>query len=72
MMPSKSKIKGNNFELKISQLLTRIYNESFTRTPNSGAMTGGKNNDNNYSSDQVLFFRSDIMPPSNKWKNFSC
>lgn len=71
-MPSKSKIKGNNFELKISKLLTRIYNESFTRTPNSGAMTGGKNNNNNYSSDQVLFFRSDIMPPNNKWKNFSC
>ena len=71
-MPSKSKTKGNNFELKVSKFFSKLYNESFTRTPTSGALVGGKNSKKNFSKEQVLFFRSDVIPPDNKWKFFCC
>ena len=40
-MPSKSKIKGSSFEREIAKELSDLYNESFVRTPSSGAYVGG-------------------------------
>jgi hypothetical protein len=43
-MPSKSKAKGNAWELEVAKFLSDTYNESFLRVPSSGAFVGGKNN----------------------------
>ena len=43
-MPSKSKAKGNAWELEVAKFLSVTYNESFLRIPSSGAFVGGKNN----------------------------
>lgn len=38
-----SKNKGSAFEREIAHLLTEIFKKDFSRTPGSGAFTGGKN-----------------------------
>ena len=42
-MSSKSKNKGKSFEREIANFLSETYSDSFTRVPDSGAFTGGKN-----------------------------
>ncbi|SVA75152.1 uncharacterized protein METZ01_LOCUS128006 [marine metagenome] len=71
-MPSKSKIKGSSFEREIAKELSDLYNESFIRTPASGAYVGGSNvvRKNFLSEGQVQSFRGDIIPPDD-WKYFN-
>lgn len=63
-MPSPGKVKGNGWEREVSLYLTDLYNESFCRTPSSGAYTGGKNSHrkDTLSESQVRAFKSDIIP----------
>lgn len=71
-MPSKSKIKGNAWELEVSKFLTEIYNESFLRVPSSGAFVGGKNAHRKTGLDQgqLSSKKGDIHPPMS-WKHFN-
>ena len=41
-MTSKSKSKGKSWERDVCVFLSKLYNDSFIRVPNSGAYTGGK------------------------------
>lgn len=63
-MPSKSKTKGNLWELEVSKYLTNLYGESFTRAPSSGARIGGSNsiNKEKLSESQIRAFKGDIIP----------
>lgn len=72
-MASKSKSKGNNFEREVSTYLSELYQGSFTRVPNSGAFTGGKNSHrrDTLSEGQVRTYKGDVIPPDN-WKKFNC
>lgn len=72
-MGSKSKNKGKGFEREIAKYLSELYNESFTKTPHSGAFTGGKNaiRKNTLSEGQVRSYKGDIIPPDD-WKYFNC
>lgn len=65
MSKNKSKTKGNKFELDIANYLTKNFNESFTRVPNSGAFIGGKNQErkHNLSANQIQLFKGDIIAP---------
>ena len=71
-MPSKSKIKGSSFEREVAKELSDLYNESFVRTPSSGAYVGGSNvvRKSFLSEGQVQSFRGDIIPPDD-WKYFN-
>jgi Holliday junction resolvase len=71
-MPSKSKTKGSSFEREIANELSDLYNESFVRTPSSGAYVGGSNvaRKEYLSEGQVQSFRGDIIPPDD-WKYFN-
>ena len=71
-MPSKSKTKGSSFERETANKLSTLYNESFIRTPSSGAYVGGSNViRKEYLSDgQIQSFRGDIIPPDD-WKYFN-
>lgn len=71
-MPSKSKTKGNSWELEVSKFLTETYNESFLRVQSSGAFVGGKNNfrKNLIDQSQLQSKKGDIHPPLN-WKYLS-
>ena len=71
-MPSKSKTKGSSFERETANKLSTLYNESFIRTPSSGAYVGGSNViRKEYLSDgQIQSFRGDIIPPD-EWKYFN-
>lgn len=72
-MPSKSKSKGNAWELEISKFLTEMYGQQFLRVPSSGAFVGGKNVHRKITMDQGQIHgkKGDIQPPSN-WKYFNC
>lgn len=72
-MPSKSKTKGKGFEREVANFLSELYNDSFTRVPDSGAFTGGKNahRREKLTEGQVRAHKGDIIPPDN-WKNFNC
>jgi Holliday junction resolvase len=71
-MPSKSKTKGSSFEREVAKELSKLYNESFIRTPSSGAYVGGTNvvRKEYLSEGQVQSFRGDIIPPDD-WKYFN-
>lgn len=74
-MPSKSKAKGNAWELEVSKFLTETYEETFIRIPSSGAFVGGKNNfrKETLGSAQVQSKKGDIHPPESwKYWNLEC
>lgn len=72
-MPSKSKSKGNAWEREICKFLSDLYGSNFTRVPNSGAYTGGKNftRKNSLTENQIKMFKGDIIPPDD-WNHFNC
>lgn len=71
-MPSKSKSKGNAWELEVSKFLTETYGETFLRIPSSGAFVGGKNTHRKATLDagQLSSKKGDIHPPGG-WKHFN-
>lgn len=71
-MPSKSKAKGNAWELEVAKFLTDTYNESFLRVPSSGAFVGGKNTHRKATIDkaQLQSKKGDIHPPMG-WNHFN-
>lgn len=71
-MPSKSKTKGNSWELDVAKFLTETYGATFLRVPSSGAFVGGKNNHRKSSLDQAQLQskKGDIHPPQD-WKHFN-
>lgn len=72
-MPSKSKSKGKTFERDVANFLSDLYQDSFTRVPDSGAFTGGKNahRRDTLTEGQVRAHKGDIIPPDD-WKHFNC
>ena len=72
-MPSKSKAKGNSWELDVAKFLTETYGETFLRVPSSGAFVGGKNSHRKSALDQsqLQSKKGDIHPPQT-WKHFNC
>jgi len=74
-MPSKSKSKGNAWELEVAKFLTEIYTETFLRIPSSGAFVGGKNNfrKETLGEAQLQSKKGDIHPPASwKYWNLEC
>lgn len=71
-MPSKSKAKGNAWELEVAKFLTETYGETFIRIPSSGAFVGGKNafRKDTLGSAQVQSKKGDIHPPES-WKHWN-
>ena len=71
-MPSKSKNKGKGFEREVCNFFKDLYNDSFTRVPDSGAFTGGKNafRRDTLTEGQVRAHKGDIIPPDD-WKYFN-
>jgi len=71
-MPSKSKSKGNAWELEVSKFLTETYGESFIRIPSSGAFVGGKNvvRKSTLGNAQIQSKKGDIHPPE-QWKHWN-
>jgi hypothetical protein len=71
-MPSKSKAKGNAWELEVAKFLSDTYNESFLRIPSSGAFVGGKNSfrKSQIDSAQLQGKKGDIHPPE-AWKHWN-
>ena len=63
-MSNKSKIKGKSWERDVANFLTKHYNESFLRVPNSGAFVGGYNiyRTQTMTEQQVRSFKGDIIP----------
>lgn len=71
-MPSKSKAKGNSWELDVAKFLTELYGSTFLRVPSSGAFVGGKNTHRKATLDQgqLQSKKGDIHPPHD-WKFFN-
>lgn len=71
-MPSKSKAKGNAWELEVAKFLSDTYNESFLRVSSSGAFVGGKNSFRKATIDkaQLQSKKGDIHPPMG-WDHFN-
>lgn len=71
-MPSKSKNKGKSFEREVANFLSKTYSDSFTRVPDSGAFTGGKNAFRReiLSEGQVRAHKGDVIPPDD-WRFFN-
>lgn len=71
-MPSKSKSKGNAWELEVSKFLTETYGETFIRIPSSGAFVGGKNaiRKTTLGGAQIQSKKGDIHPPES-WKHWN-
>jgi hypothetical protein len=71
-MPSPSKIKGSGWEKEVADFMCKLYNESFLRTPSSGAYVGGKNAHRKefLHEGQIRAFKGDIIPPL-EWKYFN-
>jgi hypothetical protein len=71
-MPSKSKAKGNSWELEVSKFLTETYGETFIRIPSSGAFVGGKNafRKTTLGDAQIQSKKGDIHPPES-WKHWN-
>ena len=71
-MPSKSKAKGNSWELDVAKFLSDTYGSTFLRVPSSGAFVGGKNTHRKSSLDagQLASKKGDIHPPMG-WKHFN-
>lgn len=72
-MPSRSKAKGNSWELDVAKFLTETYDSTFLRVPSSGAFVGGKNAGRKTTLDQsqLQSKKGDIHPPQD-WKFFNC
>ena len=72
-MPSKSKSKGNAWELEVSKFMTEKYNATFLRVPSSGAFVGGKNSfrKSTLEQGQLQSKKGDIQPPDS-WTHFNC
>jgi len=72
-MSSMSKNKGKTFERECANFLSDLYNDSFTRVPDSGAFTGGKNSfrRQTLTEGQIRAHKGDIIPPDD-WKHFNC
>ena len=74
-MPAKSKQKGKSFEREVAHFLSDLYHDSFTRVPDSGAYTGGKNSfrKDHLTEGQIRAHKGDIIPPD-EWKylNIEC
>jgi hypothetical protein len=64
-MSSKSKTKGNSAERELCRFFAETFDGSFTRVPNSGAITGGKNAFRRQvlSDTQNRIYRGDIIAP---------
>lgn len=64
-MGSPQKDKGKRFEREVAKLLTDTFNKPFMRVQNSGAFTGGKNQQRtkSMSATQIKGQRGDIIPP---------
>jgi hypothetical protein len=60
---NRNKEKGKAFERKIANHLTDIFGVKFTRTPNSGAHTGGMNAGRDFTENQKLLLDGDIIVP---------
>lgn len=62
---SGSKLKGNIGERELCKKLGEAFGGSFTRVPNSGAITGGTNafRRQSLSEGQIRAFKGDIIPP---------
>lgn len=71
-MPSKSKTKGNAWELEVAKFLSATYSESFLRIPSSGAFVGGKNSHRKagLGDAQLQSKKGDIHPPQD-WKHWN-
>jgi len=71
-MTSKSKAKGNSWELDVAKFLSDTYGSTFLRVPSSGAFVGGKNTHRKSSLDagQLASKKGDIHPPMG-WKHFN-
>ena len=71
-MPSPSKAKGSSWEREIAKFLSDLYDESFIRTPSSGAYVGGSNASrrDTLHEAQVRNFKGDIVPPP-EWHFFN-
>jgi len=69
---SKSKSKGKGFEREVANFLSDLYEDSFTRVPDSGAFTGGKNahRRDRLTEGQIRAHKGDIIPPDD-WKLFN-
>jgi len=63
-MPSPSKTKGSSFERDVAKFLSSLYEESFTRVPNSGAYIGASNAARKQflHEGQIRSFKGDIIP----------
>lgn len=64
-MGNGNKDKGKRVEREVCELLGGVFGLSFTRVPNSGAFTGGRNFNRvkTLSQGQNLLYRGDIIPP---------
>lgn len=71
-MTSKSKAKGNSWELEVAKFLSEMYQSSFLRVPSSGAFVGGKNTFRKATLDQsqLQSKKGDIHPPQ-EWTHLS-
>ncbi len=72
-MTSKSKTKGNRWELELSKFLTKEYDQPFIRVVTSGSFIGGKNvyRKAQLQEAQIMSKKGDIHPPDN-WTYFNC
>lgn len=72
MSGSKSKAKGSSFEREVATFMSKLYNESFVRTPHSGAYVGGTNSvrKSYLSESQARSYKGDIIPPDG-WNKFN-
>lgn len=71
-MPSKSRIKGSNFERDYARFLSDLYQDSFHRVPGSGAYVGGRNvvRKDTLNENQAKTFKGDINAPDD-WVRFN-
>ena len=60
---NRNKEKGKAFERRVAKHLSSVFGVNFTRTPNSGAHTGGMNAVNNFTQNQRLLLDGDIIVP---------
>lgn len=64
-MANANKNKGKAYERVVAKKLSEVFNENFERVPNSGAFTGGKNNQrrDKLTESQKLLTDGDIICP---------
>lgn len=69
-MAINSKNKGNTWEREVAKFLSSLFNESFIRSPSSGAFVGGSNafRKDTLSESQLTMSKGDIVPPDTMLK----